>query len=202
MGKIFVLIGPSCSGKDTILKSIKENTDLIPLVLYTPRPLRNDEVNGETYNFITRQQYNELRDKGHVLEKREFETTKGNWLYATCDVNMDLENYNYITTNSLEGYQKLKSNAEIIDSVIPLYISVSQKNRMERAVKREAKQETPNYEELCRRFMADVNDFSPIKIEGAQIPEDCIFDNNGDINDTISNIIERINKELNKNRTK
>ena len=45
----------------------------------------------------------------------------------------------------------------------PIYIEVEDGERLERALAREKTQEVPKYEEMCRRFLADQNDF-PRKI--------------------------------------
>ncbi len=57
-------------------------------------------------------------------------------------------------------------------NVIPVYIEVEDGERLIRAIKGEKQQETPKYEELCRRFLADQEDFSEEKIREAEIAED------------------------------
>ena len=47
--------------------------------------------------------------------------------------------------------------------------------RLKRAIAREETQEVPKYEEMCRRFLADAQDFSEEKIRQAGI--DCRFSN-------------------------
>ena len=44
--------------------------------------------------------------------------------------------------------------------MLPIYIEVDDGIRLQRAIKREQKQEVPHYEEMCRRFLADSVDFS------------------------------------------
>ena len=44
MGKIFCLMGKSSSGKDTIFSILKETEALKPIVLYTTRPMRNNDT--------------------------------------------------------------------------------------------------------------------------------------------------------------
>ena len=54
-------------------------------------------------------------------------------------------------------------------SIVPLYIEVDDGERRQRALDRERKQEKPKYEEMCRRFLADCEDFSEEKIAEAGI---------------------------------
>ena len=47
----------------------------------------------------------------------------------------------------------------------------------ESALEREKRQEKPSYEELCRRFLADQEDFSEAKLREAGIPAEARFEN-------------------------
>lgn len=53
--------------------------------------------------------------------------------------------------------------------LIPLYVEVSDPVRLKRAIDRETAQSAPNYQEVCRRFLADSEDFSEEKIAEAGI---------------------------------
>ena len=46
------------------------------------------------------------------------------------------------------------------NNLLPIYIEVEDKIRLLRAIHREEEQEKPKYAELCRRFLADEQDFS------------------------------------------
>ena len=74
-------------------------------------------------------------------------------------------------------------------NVIPIYIEVDDGIRLERALKREKEQENPKYEELCRRFLADSQDFSEEKIEESGIEKRF---QNINLDDCVKEIIEYI----------
>lgn len=66
--------------------------------------------------------------------------------------------------------------------MVPLYVEVDDGLRLSRALERERKQTEPKYAEMCRRFLADCEDFTEEKIAEAGIvrrffnnstPEDC-----------------------------
>lgn len=161
MGKIFCLMGKSSSGKDTVFREIKDDLDLklIPLIGYTTRPKRVNETNGVEYFFIDTKKLNEYRKMGKIIEERVYDTVKGRWHYCTLDDGqVDLKN-NYILITTLEAYNNLKFYYGE-DNVVPIYISIDDGVRLERALQREMKQDNPNYNELCRRFLADSEDFS------------------------------------------
>ena len=67
-------------------------------------------------------------------------------------------------------------------AMVPLYVEVDDGLRLSRALERERKQTEPKYAEMCRRFLADCEDFTEEKIAEAGIvrrfsnnstPEDC-----------------------------
>ena len=64
------------------------------------------------------------------------------------------------------------------DNVIPIYIEVDDGTRLTRALEREKLQEHPKFEEMCRRYLADQQDFSPENLEKARITN--VFNNDDD----------------------
>ena len=53
--------------------------------------------------------------------------------------------------------------------MLPVMIELDDGVRLERALSRERKQKQPRYQEMCRRFLADSEDFSEEKILAAGI---------------------------------
>lgn len=167
MGKVFCLMGKSSSGKDTIFGELKKDKglQLKPVVPYTTRPKRLSETDGIEYCFINEEILEEYRFKGKVIEQRVYDTVNGKWYYCTLDDGqVDLSNGNYMLIVTLEAYRNLKTYFGE-ENVVPLYITVDDGIRLGRALKREREQQNPNYDELCRRFLADNADFSVEKLE-------------------------------------
>lgn len=171
MGKIFCLLGKSSSGKDTIFKELEKEKrlNLIPVVSYTTRPKRTYETDGLEYNFIDEQILKKYIDKGKVIEQRKYDTVNGIWYYCTIDDGqIDLTKGDYIIIATLESYIAFE-NYFGTDVVIPLYIEVDDGIRLKRALEREISQNSPNYEEMCRRFLADSQDFSEENLQKCNI---------------------------------
>lgn len=159
-------MGKSCSGKDTIYKRLLADNELglKVLVPYTTRPIRQNEHSGIEYNFVSEEDYVRFRDAGQILEDRAYETVHGLWRYFTIkDDEMMQSDQNYIYIGTLEAYIKLKETLGS-DKVLPIYIEVDDSIRIDRAVRREHKQSVPKYAEMCRRFLADTEDFSDDKL--------------------------------------
>lgn len=171
MGKMIYLMGKSSSGKDTIYKQLLDwdVVNLKKVVLYTTRPIRAGEVEGEEYHFTDDAGYMEMVAKGQVIEARAYHTYHGLWRYFTVDDGrIDLDHYNYLIIGTIESYLK---TAEYFgrEKVIPVLLELDDGIRLKRALERELKQENPRYQEMCRRFLADAEDFSEEKIREAGI---------------------------------
>ena len=55
------------------------------------------------------------------------------------------------------------------EKIVPVYIQVEDGERLLRAVAREQKEAEPKYAELCRRFLADEEDFSEERLQRAGV---------------------------------
>lgn len=170
MGNIFYLMGKSATGKDTIYKLLLQNSalHLKPIVLYTTRPIRKGETNGVEYYFTDYKQFEQLRAQNKIIEERTYYTTLGIWHYFTVNDQQFTDTSPLLMIGTLESFQKIQDYFGK-ERVIPLYIEVEDGLRLERALARERTQSIPNYEEMCRRFLADQKDFSEEKLKEADI---------------------------------
>ncbi|MCR4705226.1 MAG: guanylate kinase [Lachnospiraceae bacterium] len=169
MGKIFYIMGKSSSGKDTIYKKLLEDSSLHTVVMYTTRPIREGEKDGREYHFVKDADLQRLEEQGLVIEKRSYHTFHGLWNYFTVkDEHIDLDRYDYLMIGTLDSYRSTKAYFGG-EKLFPIYIALDDGVRLQRALDREKAQENPRYQEMCRRFLADCEDFSDIKIEEAGI---------------------------------
>ncbi len=162
MARIFIVMGKSATGKDTIYKKLleREELELKTAVMYTTRPKRHSEVNGVEYHFVEEATLLELKRQNKIIEHRSYETVHGTWHYFTVnDGQIDLEKADYLMIGTLETYVQIREYFGK-DKVIPIYIEVEDGARLLRALKREQKQDQPKYAEMCRRYLADEEDFS------------------------------------------
>jgi len=155
-------MGKSSSGKDTVYQRLLENRELRlqRLVTGTTRPIREGEHNGGEYYFYTEEQFRRLRAEGRIIECRSYDTAHGVWNYFTvAHEHMDVAHIDYLTINTLEAYVQLRDYFGA-DCLVPVYLEVENGLRLQRALERERAQAEPKYKELCRRFLADEEDFS------------------------------------------
>ena len=83
---LFVLSGPSGTGKGTVCKEVLDREDALTLsVSATTREKRKGEVDGETYHYVTKDDFEAMIDKGEMLE---YATYNGNY-YGTPKASVD-----------------------------------------------------------------------------------------------------------------
>ena len=160
MGKIYYMMGKSSSGKDTLYREIlKRCPKLGKVVPYTTRPMREGERSGVQYYFVKEEELAGFEAEGKVIELRSYQTVHGIWKYFTVDDGqIDLHSHSYLMIGTLESYEQMQRfyGAEYL---VPVYIEVDDGERLARALKRERSQAEPKYKEMCRRFLADEEDF-------------------------------------------
>ena len=74
---IYVLMGKSAAGKDTVMQELLKNkeTGLKKIVQYTTRPIKEIEENGREYFFVDVYTMNELEKEDKIIEKRLYKKT-------------------------------------------------------------------------------------------------------------------------------
>ena len=193
MGKIFYILGKSSTGKDTIYKNILEDETLglKDIILYTTRPIRDGETDGKSYHFVSEKEYEDIKKSGLIIEERSYNTMHGVWRYFTVkDSSIDLSNNNYVIIGVLKSFIDTRDYFGS-DKVVPIYIEGEDGLRLQRALNREKKPENRRFKELCRRYLADSEDFSEDKIKDAGI--DKRFEN-VDLSSCINEVKEYIRK--------
>ena len=160
MGKIYCMMGKSSSGKDTLYQKVLERLPQIHRVVpYTTRPIREGEQDGVEYHCVDDKQLAELETDGKIVELRAYNTVHGIWKYFTVDDGqIDLEQGDYLLIGTLETYEKIREYYGA-EHLVPIYIEVEDGERLARALERERRQAVPKYKEMCRRFLADEEDF-------------------------------------------
>lgn len=80
-GKLFIISGPSGTGKGTICKRLLQmDEDIVLSVSVTTRKPRQGEVHGREYFFVERDEYMKMLEEGGLLEHA---SVYGQTLYGT-----------------------------------------------------------------------------------------------------------------------
>ena len=72
-GGVFIISGPSGSGKDSVMTELfKKMPELLFSISSITRAMRAGEREGEKYNFITRERFEDMLKNDRLLEHNEF----------------------------------------------------------------------------------------------------------------------------------
>lgn len=178
MGRIFCIAGKSGAGKDTLYRAVLEKYPgcLTPVIPCTTRPMREGEIDGENYFFVSEEELSKLEARDEIIEKRVYHTVQGPWTYFTKKFE-PAPDRDYILITTPEG---IRSFLRVFGgSVRPVLLTLPNGQRLHRCLEREDAQPRPDYAELCRRFLADEEDFSPENL--ASIPGIREIDSSGTV---------------------
>lgn len=153
---IFVLLGKSASGKDTLLNAIH----LDKCISTTSRPIRENEVQGVDYFFVTKDEFIEKIKNNKFIEYRKYSTKFNNennvWYYGTEKNNIDISK-NTVLVLDLNGFKEVKEYFKD-EIVIGIYLHCPTELRTIRAKMRGSYCAL----EWKRRLKADKEDFENV----------------------------------------
>ena len=135
MSKLFVISAPSGAGKTTLIKSLLENSsrDLRLGISCTTRSKRKNEINGESYFFNTKTEFQEMVKNGDLLESAEvfgnLYGTPKKWVQEQLSQGIDI-----ILELDWQGAKQIKDNYP--DAVLIFILPPSLKALQERLNKR------------------------------------------------------------------
>lgn len=123
-GKLFLIVGPSGSGKGTVIKKMKSKySGFIYPISYTTRDPRDGEVDGDVYHFISKEKFQAMIDAGEFLE---YATVHETDFYGTSkkDIMDGLEQGNVVMREvDIQGFNSIK---EIIpeENLVSIFMKV------------------------------------------------------------------------------
>ena len=159
MIKVVALMGKAGSGKDyTLSNFLNKNKKLHKIIQHTTRPIREKEIDGKDYHFITKEEFN----ADDFVEYQIF----NDWYYGTHISSLDENKTNIGIFSPRAIRQLLKSDC--IDLTV-FWITAKDKTRLLRQLYRE---EDPDVKEIIRRYSADELDFENIDFKYYEIRND------------------------------
>ena len=156
---MIVLVGKSCSGKDSVAK-ILISMGYKKAITCTTRPKRNNEIDGVDYYFTSQQEFLDMIEKDDFAEYRSYETKKGMWLYGSR-INDYIYSAKKIIILTPEGLRNIKEKYPNLP-ITAIYLKVSNKELKRRMLSR-ANISGEDIKELKRRYKADKKDFKDVE---------------------------------------
>lgn len=106
---MILLVGKSCSGKDTIRKELNK-LGYKSVVTYTTRPPRNGEVDGVDYHFVDASRFRTMDLMGCFVETTSYNVASGEtWYYGSAIDDLKEDSVMIVNPDGLRIIKKLKS---------------------------------------------------------------------------------------------
>ena len=174
---MFIIIGRSCSGKDTVARELQKR-GYYRYLTYTTRPQRDGEPD-DAYHFVSEPVFLDMIGHGEFMEYKLYHSEHGDWYYGSEWPGVDhSDNKNFIILTP-QGYLDVKD--KLPDGSYCIYIDCNNKTILKRLKKR------GDMEEGMRRFEHDIKDF----VKAYHIADHVFYNNDGtDIADLVDEIEE------------
>lgn len=163
MNKIYLIIGKSAVGKDTLKSFLLDNGEFHNAISFTTRPMRSNERNGVDYHFVSDAKMDEIINSGQALETTEYKQSDGT-LFRYCFARNCLsDNKNNLMVINPIGLKQLCSYPDIKEKISVIYLKASEMTRKARYYARESN-DIESLRELWKtRAQRDYEDFKNLK---------------------------------------
>ena len=148
-----IIVGKSGSGKDFALMELK-SAGLASSVKITTRPIRKNEIDGISYQFLTNEKFENLLDKNELIVNQKF-LNKNNeiWKYG---ISRDDFNKSQIFIMTPDEISQISDDDR--KNCFIVYLDIDRSIRESRLIER-----NDNNDSIIRRMDSDENDFLNFK---------------------------------------
>ena len=182
---MIIILGKTSSGKDFILNRLVNEHNFKKATTYTTRPMRDGEIQGVTYHYLTDEEFDNKIKEGFFAEYKTYETAFGIWKYGSSKDSFNNSDSKTIIILTPDGYRDVLNTLD--EKPTAIYIYANNKTIKERLKKR-----GDSKEEAERRLMHDNEDFKGIE----NIVDKIVYNNfNNDIDNVVKLIIEYLKRK-------
>lgn len=165
---LLVITGMTCTGKDSVVKGLVARGYAKRIVSHTTRPKREGEEDGVDY-FFHPNDYEVKKDETFCLKK--YTVANGDtWQYWFEDSQIkdaleDKENW-YVCIADASGASSLAGmiKEQGHDSGLVVKLWVNTETMLKRYYEREKKNSNPDYAEVIRRILSDIEQFEEYRL--------------------------------------
>lgn len=172
-----IILGPSGSGKDFLMRKIIEK-GLKPCLKWTTRPMRNGEQQGITYNYVSEEEFsNNIKEDNFVTYESFYVTPQDSepqtWYYGITRDEFKSSQAFIMTPGE---YKSLDFKSDERKGCFVVYLDINRSVRESRLHNREDKNDS-----IKRRLDADEIDFKDfndydLKVTDPEFTADDIYD--------------------------
>ena len=186
---IIVLLGASGSGKSTIENYLVEHYEFNKIISVTTRQIRNNEINGRDYYFVTNKEFDEMLAENQFAEYEEYSQNR---FYGTLktDYSNEENEDDKVVVLTPNGFRQLKRNCSN-ETFFSVLVTANLGTRIKRYIDRCGvdKFNFDDKNEIAARVERDFGAFLGVEHE-----VDLIVDNNEGVE--IDNIVKKILRNI------
>ena len=155
-GNLIIISGTTCAGKGTVIEKLLErNHDLALSISYTSRPIRDGEVNGKDYIFISRDEFEEKIKNGDFLEyakshREDYYGTPKKELQEMLNKGKDV-----ILEINVDGAKNIK---EMFPEVLLIFIMAPSMEEVKKRIKERGKESPKQIIERFKSAYREINE--------------------------------------------
>jgi guanylate kinase len=152
MSAVFIISAPSGSGKSTLVRELlRRDPNLVFSVSYTTRSPRGQEVQGESYQYISREEFMERLNKDEFLEWAE---VFGNFYGTHSSVweNAKAKGQDLLLDIDVQGEQQLRKK---IPDAVSIFVLAPSREILEKRLRARSEDAEPV---IQRRLSAAANE--------------------------------------------
>ena len=183
MSNILILTGLSGVGKDTVAEALKSK-GFSSAVPHTTRPMREGEVEGNPYYFVSKDTYLKMLANDEFVESNSY-LTKFNgiedWSYYGTSKKALQSNQNLMLTIGVQSAVKTK---QVLEDSILIYLDVADSIREERAKQRGSFDQIEWDNRLAQDIERRITNQVPMNLM------DAIIDNTKPLEETVNEVIK------------
>ncbi len=173
--KLFVITGPSGVGKGTILTEfLKANKNIKYSVSATTRPPRKGEVDGVNYFFITKQEFEKIKDEDGFLEWAIY---GGNYYGTRKDyvANLWRQGYDVLLEIEVQGARQVMRKDP---DCVSIFVAPPSMDELEKRLRGRRSEDETSIQKRLNMALSELGEMKSFKYTL--------------VNDTIENVIEQL----------
>ncbi|HKM02822.1 MAG TPA: guanylate kinase [Bacilli bacterium] len=143
---MIILVGASASGKTEVAKVLAKTFQMRKVITHTTRPMRENEIDGVDYYFVSREEFISLKKHNFFVETTEYNDN----FYGTSRKEVEDNKVLIVDPNGLKSFLKLKDTR-----IIAFFMNATKETRRIRMIKRGDK-----IEDAIKRIATDDSKFN------------------------------------------
>ena len=159
MIKLLFICGKGGTGKDSVVNQIIRDDMFERLALYTTRPLRDGEVDGNEYKFVTRERFEELVNDDIFSLVEKYPVIEDEYFYGIPKFTINDDKI-YVVCGPRSQFIQLKKDYG--DMVFGVYLYNDAYTSLNRMISRLRIRDDRDVVETCRRVITDYEDFKGV----------------------------------------